>query len=342
MTKSKLNEFAVDVCFDERKMEISNDGFKLNILPIQEKVQIAKEYNQQKNPNLRQSVVISDMEVSRLEDIEDKKDAQEILNAYDKCAKNLKSKVFNLDHNKYHLGRNIKEFVCGNPEFSAQAFDIMDKNLIDVDVIDPIRSCMSRDNSLMDKGFAAIHKSADAICAKASDNKKAAQQLNLVFADLYNFYGRLESVDTIDKITSYFSEFEHQMDRKFCNLEYICSGVASSEYHKNNPEKYEKMEILSKSFDKWEKGKEPFKDIYERETKRSSFINKVEQKVVARSRDKGELYLGNDDVGLLNRVARKDDYLEFKENGKSGDKDVIARNKILMQARKESKNEGKQ
>lgn len=336
MTKSKLNEYAINVYFEEKKVD-SELSFKLKSLPIQEKIQIAKEYNQIKTPNLRQSVVISENEINRFEHIDDKNDAQEVLNAYDKCAKNLKSETFNLDSNKYDLGRNIKEFVCGHPEFSAQAFNILNESLTDVDVIEPIRSCMSRDNSLMDKGFSAMHRSADAVCRKASDDKKVARQLNLAFADLYNFHGHLESADTIEKITSYFPEFEKQMDRRFCNLDYICSVVASNEYHKNNSEIGKKMEILSKSFEKWKKGKEPFKDIYERETKRSSFINKVEQKVVARSQAKGELYLESDDVDLLNRVSQKDDYLDFKENGKSGNADVIARNKILMQSRRETR-----
>ena len=336
MTGSKLNKFAIDVSFDEKK-DSAELFFELQILPLQEKIQIAKEYNQIKTPNLRQSVVISENIFNRFEHIDDKNDAQEVLNAYDKCAKNLKSETFNIDHNKYELGRNIKQFVCGHPEFSAQAFNILNVSLTDVDIIDPIRSCMSRDNSLMDKGFAAMHRSADAVCRKASDDKKVARQLNLAFADLYNFRGHLASVNTIEKITSYFPEFEKQMDRNYCNLEYICSVVASSAYHNKNSELCEKMEILSKSFEKWKKGNEPFKDIYERETQRSSFINKVEQKVEARSQAKGNLYLESGDIDLLNRVSQKDDYLDFKENGKSGDADVIARNKILMQSRRETR-----
>ena len=333
MTTSILNEYT-------KLIEDDHFEFGLNRLSVSERVQIAKEYNENKNPSMEQTLVVSAIEIQRnYEKFENKTDAEQVLKAYDKCAQNLaKSKDKKFDHNKYRLGRNIKSFVCGNPEYAAKGFKIFDKYLTDVDVIEPIRSCMSRDSSLIDKGFAAIHKSADSICAKASDNQEAYSQLNLVFADLYGFYGARGPKEVVDKITSHFKEFEKQMNPKFCNLGYICESAA---HHAKDEDIKEKMTILSKTFREW-KGKEPFEVIYAREINRNSFIDKVHQKVKERTRANGEVFFSNDDVGLLNRIAEKDDYLELKEEGKGGDKDVIARNKMLMQARRESKNEGKQ
>ena len=338
MAKSKLDEF-VKFAEDEKvNRDRDRVGYRLNQLPVSERVQIAQEYNEIKNPSIEQTLVASTIEINRYyEKIENKDEAEQIMQAYAKCAQNLeKANDTKLKGNKYDLGRNIKSFVCGNPEYSAKGFDILDKYLTDVDVIDPIRSCMSRDDSLIDKGFAAIHKSADSICARDSDDKAAARQLNLAFADLYNLHGHRDSAEMIDKITSHFSEFEKQMDTRYCNLEYICEAPKS-----HNEEVRKKMNGLSKIFGEWKKGKESFNVIHERETSRHSFIDMVEQKVKARSKAKGEDYLSNDDRRLLHRVAAKADYLTIKEEGKSGDKDVIDRNKILMQAHRESKNQGK-
>jgi hypothetical protein len=93
------------------------------------------------------------------------------------------------------------------------AVKIYDKYLADVDVIDGVRSCMSRNDKLLDKGFAVIHKMADSICKKENNPLAASDRLRLAFADLYGYYP-IKEPDRLDKITDHFIEFTPQMERR--------------------------------------------------------------------------------------------------------------------------------
>ena len=320
MTASKLNKF-VRLAKDK-----SSDWFDVlnNTLSISEKVQILKEYNETKNPSLEQTLVVSAITINGYyEDkpIRDKEIVEQILQAYDKCAQNLaKVKDAKLDSNKYDLGRNIKSFVCGNPEYSAKGLNILDKYLTDVDVIAPICTCMLCDNSLMDNGFAAIHKSVDNVCAKHPNAYNFRQHLNSVFADLYNLSCYLKSVEMIDKITSSFSEFEKQMDPNLCNLNYICDNARR--HYALDGYISEKMAVLSVTFDKWRRGDEPFKEVYAREINNHSFMEMVKQKVEKRA--KSDVYSSHNDS----------EQKTLKKEGK--DKEAITR-KMLSQVHNECK-----
>lgn len=345
MTISKLNEFAAEIS-DENKWDHSG-SYKLAALPIPEKAQIVREYNKLKNPDLRQTLVVSNIEIDRSERIHDKADSDEILKAYAKCAKNLAaSKDTKLDYEKRELGRHIKQFVCGHASYSAPAFGILSKYLTDVDVIEPVRSCMSRDHSLIDKGFAAIHKSADAMCAKAKKEGKeepqfaASDSLRLAFADLYNFNGQLDSADTIDKITSYFPSFDKQIRRmnpekhRFLsgNLEMSCN--LSHERAKSDLI-YWKMHVLHETFHEFEQSSEPFEKIYEKtaakykdKVERSQFNETVRKKVWNKIATQNNV--SDADKQALNNL-KKDYYNEMKIPGNT------EINKILMSARRDAR-----
>ncbi len=342
------------------EMDLWHLARKTRYLSSQDQVQLAKEYNALENPTYMQTKIMASLDVDYgytpvfFED-----EAEEVVKAFVKCAEQIaKDREFN-DDDKYQFGRYIKYLVCRQPEVAAQAFAALE-NLTDVNVIEAIRSCMSRDHSLIDKGFAAIHKSADSICAKeaardvSNENPKriswqhkhpkqaAAQDLNLAFADLYNFHGFLNNVELIDKITGYFIEFEKQMSPEWCNLDRICRGAAHHSEDKGNSDIGKKMYLLSECFEEWKKGKQDFKSIMEEKIEHKAFIKKVQEKIKERAGTVGLIGISENDHKFLWRVeGNEPDYLKLKKEGKSGDADIIADNKLLMKARKELRDQQK-
>ncbi len=315
--------------------------WQIQELPVFTKNRLAREYNEIEHPNMIQSQIIAAMMRDERKRVYEPKDAKEVANALEKCA-TVYAENSASDRDKWELGRKLKHFVIGHPENTAQVFDTLTNHLTDVDVIEPIRSCMSRDHSLLEKGFAAIHKSADAVCAKAKQAGKeepqyaASEQLRLAFADLYNFNGQLDSAETIDKVTSYFPSFDKQIRRinpegyRFVggNLEGACNLWQE---HAKSELIYRKMQILRETFHEFEESKKPFTEIYaatsakyKDDLERLEFQEKVKQKIIGKSHD-----ITSEDMKVLDKVSKESDYNAMKV---AGNTDI---NKILMSARRD-------
>ena len=328
----------------EKSPDYKSVKWQISDLSSEMKLRLAKEYNESNDTSKVGAVIIGTMLRSDRERVFRPEEAKEVASALERCAETYVREGAS-DYEKYKLGRKLKNFVVGHPETASQVFATLEKHLTDVDVIEPIRSCMSRDHSLLDKGFAAIHRSADAICAQAQKEGKenpqfaASEQIRLAFADLYNFNGQLDSAETIDKITAHFPSFDKQIQRMnpeghdfvSCNLENACHLWHE---HAKSELIYQKMQVLSETFREFDRSTKPFAEIYaatsakhKDDMERLHFMEKVHQKISAK-RD-----MTKEDIDLLRKISKPHDFTTLK---KAGDVDF---NKMIMSARQESRKE---
>ncbi len=346
----KKIEIANDAHLSELVQLSQTDGidfdeiaYQMQKLPNTAKLKIAKEYNESRTDSLSEAKLVAAMMDSYgRERIYSPEDAKDMLSALNKCTQTFATQGASTQE-KHDLGGALKYFAIEHPETISGVFGNLEK-LTDADVIDSIRSCMSRDSSLLDAGFAAIHKSADSICAKAEQNNwenpqfAASNQIRLAFADLYNYYGSyLGDMDAVDKITEHFADFDKQIRRvnpeksKYIggNLEGACQTHHNQE---TNEFVYKKMQVLENTFREFEQSDKPFKEIYtaelagaKEELERLEFVHKVKQKIRSKAEPEDK------DFELLRKMRKTNDYAELK---RAGDTDF---NKMLMQARKDSR-----
>lgn len=190
----------------------------------------------------------------------DEQESKEVCSALEKCAKCYVENNAS-DEQKRDLGLCLKYFVIEHPENIPQVLNILD-TLTDVDVIDPIRSCMSRDPSLLDQGFAAMHKSVNAICKKEKSDFAASWKIRVAFADLYDYFGHknFEDVATIDRITKEFPSFENQIRREDAGSLY---DILQSTYmNRENDAMKDELRTLSDAFSSFGKGSDSFTEHY--------------------------------------------------------------------------------
>ena len=305
-------------------------------LPVRTKLDLIRGYNKLENPDFKQSaIIVASLSSMYRERIFNEKDSKEVASALNKCAEIYASNGAS-DRQKRHLGRELKYLVIGQPETAASVLNILDKHLTDVDVIEPIRSCISRDYSLLDKGFTAIHKSVDNVCAKAEKAGKkepefaASEQIRVAFADLYcGPKGSLDSAEMIDKISSYFPSFENQIRRKDAgSLHSQCEWMM---HHAENDAAKSKAGILRDTFLEFSKSDKSFAEIYANitaEHQEKLHLEAFKAKVRENVMNKTGLKLK--ELALLNKISTPHEYTTLKQ---AGDTEF---NKMLMKARNDA------
>jgi len=315
-------------------------SIKLRNLSTKTKLDLMKDYNDLTAPDLKMSAIVVNCIGTSRERTFNENESKEVCDTLARCAAYY---VLNgaSDEQKRDLGRTLKYFVIGHPENASAVLDTLDKFLTNVDVIEPIRSCMSRDHSLFDKGFKAIHKSADAICTKAKEAGKkephfaASEQIRLAFADLYHFGTPMDSVAMLDRITKEFPSFEDQIRRgDASSLKNQCEWEG---WRTKNDFMRCKLEILHDTFDQFGHSDKHFSEIYKSETAkrqdelaRLAFKEKVAQKV----KSKSEALTAQDEI-LLDKISKPHEYTTLKRAGN------IEFNKMLMSAHRQAKEETK-
>lgn len=210
----------------------SNDSWQMGIILRRktnaEKLQLAQEYNKEKNPSIEASCLISQLDIGYVDtrvfnDVE----AKEIMRAYHKCAQNLsqtikkekdEEKLEEIDEALENLRNTTHRFMYSHKETAGSVLDIYCEYMTDRGsyVIDSIGACMMRNPRIWDKGFQAIHKIVDIETRKAklkhqeNWNLICSQQLQIVMRGLF------EAAKT-DKMTEKFIKeyisFEENIDK---------------------------------------------------------------------------------------------------------------------------------
>ena len=254
-------------------------------LSAQEQVQIAREYNKLEHPSAMESLIISALNTDNLRTFKRKftnEESAEIMAAYSKCAALADKDIPMFKHN---LAQNIKSLFVAHPETAGKALKLYDERFCDIDVIDNVRSCMTSNTRLVDKGFAVIHKNVHNLLAKGGNNKEVkfalSERLATAFRDLYGHYGS-HRADNVDKITENFVLLGKHINRK------SQIGMQHTLLECDSPDKLcqAKNEILYNSFKKMEEDERTFGEIYAQELAENKekleqldFASKVSMKV---------------------------------------------------------------
>ncbi len=212
----------------------SNDSWQIGVILRRktnaEKLQLAKEYNQEENPSTEASCLISQLDIGYVDTrVFNDAESKEIMCAYHKCAQNLylaikkekdEEKLEETDEALENLRNTMHHFMRSHKETAGSALDIYSEYMVDRGsyVIDSIGACMMRNPRIWDKGFQAIHKIVDTETNKAklehqeNWNLICSQQLQIVMRGLF------EAAKT-DKMTERFIKeyisFEENIDKAY-------------------------------------------------------------------------------------------------------------------------------
>ena len=247
-----------------RVMEEVQDELSYPILAKlqpQEQLQIAREYLKSEKPTALENLVMLSLNVNPAYSTErafNPTESIEFALAFAKCAADT-----DLSRSQKHeLSRNLQHLVERQPETARMALNILSDYLCDCDIIDPIRTCISRNKKLADKGFAAIQKNVATLhAADENDNpykKYIDKHLAVAFRDLYEQYAG-KSPEITDIITENFILLNKHLDPHKQKISHIFL-----ECRPNNQLSREKIEILYESFKQAEAESEqcPFGEIY--------------------------------------------------------------------------------
>ena len=230
-------------------------------LSAQEQLQLVREYNKLENPTTFENLVISALNTDNLHNQKRKftnDESAEVMAAYSKCASAINKDMPMFKHN---LAQNIKSLFCAHPETAGKALKIYDEHFSDIDIIDNVRSCMTSNPRLVDKGFAVIHKNVNNLVLKRGESKEAkfmlSERLATAFRDLYGYYGS-QSSDNVDKITENFVLLEKYIERK------SQIDIQHTLLQCDSPDRLcqVKNEMLYDSFKKMEEDGRTFGEIY--------------------------------------------------------------------------------
>lgn len=246
-----------------------------------EMLQLAREYNALEKPTAHENLVMLSLDTNKHYSTKrafDNKESMEIALAYAKCAANADLSPY-LQH---ELGNSMKSLVGCHPETARLSLDVLKDYLCNGDVIDAIRVCITRNEKLAEKGFAAIHKNVANMLASDDVVKResACQHLEIAFRDLYSQYAP-KSPEVTDIITENFVLSENIIPRRIQKSMYSTFMEPS-----HNSFCGLKSHILYDSFKKMDDDPRSFGEIYaeecakhKEELEQESFKAKVEKRV---------------------------------------------------------------
>lgn len=250
-------------------------------LEPEEMLQLARDYNALEKPNEIENLVMLSLDTNNnyaTNRAFDNSESMEIAVAYAKCAA-----IADLNpYLQHELGNSIKSLVGRHPETARLSLDVLRDYLCDGDVIDPIRVCMARNDKLVEKGFAAIHKNVANLLASGDEGKKRSccRLLEIAFRDLYSQYAP-KSPEVTDIITENFILSENIIPRRVQEGMY---GTFMETSHNRFCEL--KSHILYESFKKMRDDPRSFGEIYveeraknREELEQEAFKAKVERRV---------------------------------------------------------------
>lgn len=214
------------------KYKKSNDSWQMGSILRKktnaEKLQLAKEYNQEENQSTEASCLISQLDIGYVNTrVFNDAEAKEIMRAYHKCAQDLsqtikkekdEEKIEEIYDSLESLRGSIQKFVCSHKETAEEAINIYSEYMVDRGsyIIDSISMCMMYNPKVWDKGFKAIHKIVNIETHKAEQKHK--ENWNLVCSEYLQMTmrGLFETAKT-DKMTEKFIKeyisFEKNIDK---------------------------------------------------------------------------------------------------------------------------------
>lgn len=241
-------------------------------LKPEEQLQLAREYNALQNPSSMENLIILSLNTNNSRTSERKfnhLESAEIMEAFAKCADNITNSSAASAQFKYELARNIQSLVRCHSETARFALAVYEQNLSDIDIIDCVRTCMLRNNKLLDKGFAVIGKNVQNLlrdcpaAAKEQTKAQISEHLTVAFRDLYKFYTP-RNAETIDIITDNFMALNKHIERN----QQSSLGNTMIACRADYPLCKIKRDVLYYSFKAMEEDTRPFTEIYSEELSR--------------------------------------------------------------------------
>ena len=275
LSKEELKQKVMEEIHDELDYPL------LAKLKPEEQLQLARDYNALENPTEIENLVMLSLDTNKHYSIKrafDNKESMEIALAYAKCA--AKSEL--TPQLKHELGNSIKSLVSRHPETARMSLNVINDYLCDADVMDAARTCISRNETLAEKGMAVILKNASNLLKNADERTQAhlSEHLAVAFRDLYGQYA-IKSPQTTDTITENLILADNLIPRR----------TQQNMYHlfmdpSHNRLCELKSQILYESFKKMKNDPRSFGEIYaeekakrEEELELEAFKAKVEKRV---------------------------------------------------------------
>ena len=250
-------------------------------LKPEEQLQLARDYNALENPTEIENLVMLSLNTNKHYSIKrafDNKESMEIASAYAKCAAISDFSPYL----KHELGNNIKSLVSCHPETARMSLNVINDYLCDADVMDAARTCISRNETLAEKGMAVILKNASNLLKNADERTQVhlREHLAIAFRDLYGQYAD-KSPQTTDTITENFILADNFIPRRTQEgMQHLFMDVSQNRLCEI------KSRILYDSFKKMEKDSRSFGEIYVEEKAKHKeelelelFKSKVERRV---------------------------------------------------------------
>ena len=196
-----------------------------------EQLQLAQEYNKEKNPSLDASCIIAQIDIGYKTDrIYNENEAKEIMSAYKNCAKNLleapktktdKDDLEKIDSAYSSLSTSMRNFVTAHKETAEQIISIFNEYTGSARDFWLIETCMVKNPQIWEQGFKAVHKIVDAEEKKAklqhekNPELACSENLSTLFTALFDAASEPEN---IEKIAKEYSSLENNMDKRWLRL----------------------------------------------------------------------------------------------------------------------------
>ena len=190
---------------------------------------LAREYNKEKNPCLEASEIMANVTINYEESrVFNADETKEMMMAYQKCAQNLsqasrketdKEKLKKINSAFNALRFSMEHIMHNHKETAGAALDIYDKYMSDRGsyMIEAISACMGKNLKIWKKGFHAIHKIVIKETMKAQRNNEDNPELSCS-KELRDILRKLwytsSSEESITKVADEYTAFEKNLDEK--------------------------------------------------------------------------------------------------------------------------------
>jgi len=210
-----------------------------------DKLALMRDFIEDKEPSLDEAKFIASLGIEEYNTgrVFRQKEAKDVMLAYEKCAEMLLNSA-DIKEERKALSQNIETFISNHIETRSTALDIYDRYLFDVPgCAYSISRCIKNQPKLLEKGFAVMHKAADARCKQAEiEDKKlpnglgydpkyaASGDLRSAFKVLFDYFSKPKLEHYWDTIAENLLTFDKQMERfQFSNILLFGYGERNSE-----------------------------------------------------------------------------------------------------------------